>query len=76
MVWNCDEIMVHMHFHMLMHMVCGKECEKNVCVETELHGLRLSWVESLRCGHSCEYIYMRARVRSETELGSESQEWP
>ena len=60
-----------------MHMACGKECEENVCVETELHGLRLSWAESVRCGHSCKiYIYMRARVRSETELGRESQEWP
>ena len=66
-VWNCDEIMVHMHFHMLcewlknMYMACGKECEKNVCVETELHGLRLSWAESLRCGHSCK-IYKDAHV--------------
>ena len=59
-----------------MHIACGEECEENMCVETELHGLKLSWAESLRCGHSYEYIYMRARVRSETELGSESQEWP
>ena len=35
--------------------------------------LRLSWAESLRCGHSCE-IYKR--VRSDTELGRESQKWP
>ena len=49
-------------------------------VETELSreplvkiNLRLSSVESLRCGHSYEiYRY----VRSETELGRESQEWP
>ena len=66
-VWNYDEIMVHMHFHMLcewlknMHMACGKECEENMCVETELHGLRLSWAESLRCGHSCG-IYICAHV--------------
>ena len=49
-------------------------------VETELDRepplnlkLRLSWVESLRCGHSCE-IYKP--VRSETKLGRESQDWP
>ena len=58
-----------------MHIACGEEYEENICVETELHDLRLSWTESLRCGHSYD-IYMRARVRSETELGSESQEWP
>ena len=58
-----------------MHMACGEECKKNMYVETKLHGLRLSWAESLRCGHSYD-IYIRIRVRSETELGSESQEWP
>ena len=52
----------------------------HVIVETELGRepplnmkLRLSWVESLRCGHSCEKF---KHVRSETELGRESQKWP
>ena len=33
----------------------------------------MSWAKSLRCGHSCEEYKC---VRSETELGRESQEWP
>ena len=46
-------------------------------MEIELHGLRLSWAESLRYDHSYDiYKYMRAHVRFETELGRESQEWP
>ena len=44
-------------------------------VEIKLHDLRLSRKESLRCGHSCE-IYIYIRMKSETELGRESQEWP